>query len=204
MLHIFIGSPEEEVVPGSTGRPVPGYEAKIVDEAGREVPRGTLGRLAVRGPTGCRYLADKRQTNYVEHGWNVTGDTYVQDADGYFWYQARSDDMIVSAGYNIAGPEVEQVLLAHPAVAECGVVGAPSADRGQIVKAYIVLRAGFTGDAALTRVLQDYVKAEIAPYKYPRAIEYVTALPRTDTGKLQRFRLRETASQTPDGAKLAS
>jgi 2-aminobenzoate-CoA ligase len=204
MLHIFIGSPEEEVVPGSTGRPVPGYEAKIVDEAGREVPRGTLGRLAVRGPTGCRYLADKRQTNYVEHGWNVTGDTYVQDADGYFWYQARSDDMIVSAGYNIAGPEVEQVLLAHPAVAECGVVGAPSADRGQIVKAYIVLRGGFTGDAALTRVLQDYVKAEIAPYKYPRAIEYVTALPRTDTGKLQRFRLRETASQTPDGAKLAS
>jgi len=204
MLHIFIGSPEDEIVPGATGRPVPGYEAKIIDEAGREVLRGTLGRLAVRGPTGCRYLADKRQTNYVENGWNVTGDTYIQDADGYFWYQARSDDMIVSAGYNIAGPEVEQVLLAHPAVAECGVIGAPNADRGQIVKAYVVLRAGFTGDAALTRVLQDYVKAEIAPYKYPRAIEYVTTLPRTETGKLQRFRLRETAAQPAGNAKLAS
>ncbi|HEX5779462.1 MAG TPA: benzoate-CoA ligase family protein [Xanthobacteraceae bacterium] len=204
MLHIFIGSPEEEVVAGSTGRPVPGYEAKIIDEAGRELPRGTLGRLAVRGPTGCRYLADKRQTKYVENAWNVTGDTYIQDTDGYFWYQARSDDMIVSAGYNIAGPEVEQVLLAHPAVAECGVIGAPSADRGQIVKAYVVLRAGFAGDAALTRVLQDYVKAEIAPYKYPRAIEYVTTLPRTETGKLQRFRLRETAAQPAGGAKLAS
>jgi 2-aminobenzoate-CoA ligase len=204
ILHIFIGSPEEEVVPGSTGRPVPGYEAKIIDDEGRELPRGTLGRLAVRGPTGCRYLADKRQTKYVENGWNLTGDTYVQDAEGYFWYQARSDDMIVSAGYNIAGPEVEQVLLAHPAVAECGVVGAPSADRGQVVKAYIILRAGFTGDAALTRALQDYVKAEIAPYKYPRAIEYVTALPRTETGKLQRFRLRATASQTSGSTKLAS
>jgi 2-aminobenzoate-CoA ligase len=191
-------------VPGATGRPVPGYEAKIIDDAGREVPRGTLGRLAVRGPTGCRYLADRRQTKYVENGWNVTGDTYVQDAEGYFWYQARSDDMIVSAGYNIAGPEVEQVLLAHPAVAECGVIGAPSADRGQIVKAYIILRAGFSGDAALTRVLQDYVKAEIAPYKYPRAIEYVTVLPRTETGKLQRFRLRETAAQPAGSAKLAS
>jgi 2-aminobenzoate-CoA ligase len=204
MLHIFIGSPEEDIVPGATGRPVPGYEAKIIDDEGSEVPRGTLGRLAVRGPTGCRYLADKRQTKYVEHGWNVTGDTYVQDAEGYFWYQARSDDMIVSAGYNIAGPEVEQILLAHPAVAECGVVGAPSADRGQIVKAYIILRAGFTGDAALTRVLQDYVKAEIAPYKYPRAIEYVTALPRTETGKLQRFRLRDTAAQPAGSTKLAS
>jgi 2-aminobenzoate-CoA ligase len=204
MLHIFIGSPEEEVRAGSTGRPVPGYEAKVIDEIGREVPRGSLGRLAVRGPTGCRYLADKRQTKYVENGWNVTGDTYVCDADGYFWYQARSDDMIVSAGYNIAGPEVESVLLAHPAVAECGVVGAPDSDRGQIVKAYIVLRTGYTADAALTKTLQEYVKAEIAPYKYPRAIEYVTELPRTETGKLQRFRLRDIAAGDANTSKLAS
>ena len=194
LLHIFIGSPEEDVRPGATGRPVPGYEAKIIDEMGRELPDGTIGRLAVRGPTGCRYLADKRQTKYVEDGWNITGDTYIKDADGYFWYQARSDDMIISAGYNIAGPEVESVLLAHPAVSECGVVGAPDADRGQLVKAYVILRPGFVGDAALTKSLQDHVKAEIAPYKYPRAIEYVTSLPRTDTGKLQRFRLRETAA----------
>ena len=204
MLHIFIGSPEEEVRPGSTGRPVPGYEAKIIDENGREVPRGSAGRLAVRGPTGCRYLADKRQAKYVENGWNVTGDTYICDSDGYFWYQARSDDMIVSAGYNIAGPEVEQVLLTHPAVAECGVIGAPDSDRGQIVKAYVILRAGFSGDAALTKTLQDYVKAEIAPYKYPRAIEFVAELPRTETGKLQRFRLRDVAAEQADKNKLAS
>jgi 2-aminobenzoate-CoA ligase len=203
LLHIFIGSPEEDLRPGSTGRPVPGYEAKVIDETGRELPDGTLGRLAVRGPTGCRYLADTRQTKYVENGWNITGDTYIRDADGYFWYQARSDDMIISAGYNIAGPEVESVLLAHPAVSECGVVGAPDADRGQVVKAYVILRAGFVGDAALTKVLQDHVKAEIAPYKYPRAIEYVTSLPRTDTGKLQRFRLRETAAGQAS-TKLAS
>jgi 2-aminobenzoate-CoA ligase len=203
LLHIFIGSPEEDLRPGSTGRPVPGYEAKVIDETGRELPDGTLGRLAVRGPTGCRYLADKRQAKYVENGWNITGDTYIRDADGYFWYQARSDDMIISAGYNIAGPEVESVLLAHPAVSECGVVGAPDADRGQVVKAYVILRAGFVGDAALTKALQDHVKAEIAPYKYPRAIEYVTSLPRTDTGKLQRFRLRETAAGQAS-TKLAS
>jgi 2-aminobenzoate-CoA ligase len=203
MLHIFIGSPEEEVRPGSTGRPVPGYEAKVIDETGNEVPDGTLGRLAVRGPTGCRYLADKRQMKYVQSGWNITGDTYIRDADGYFWYQARSDDMIISAGYNIAGPEVESVLLAHPAISECGVVGAPCPERGQIVKAYVILREGYVGDAALTKTLQDYVKAEIAPYKYPRAIEYVTSLPRTDTGKLQRFRLRETAAGQ-DSTKLAS
>jgi 2-aminobenzoate-CoA ligase len=204
MLHIFIGSPEEEVRAGSTGRPVAGYEAKVIDEAGSEVPRGSLGRLAVRGPTGCRYLADKRQTKYVENGWNVTGDTYVCDSDGYFWYQARSDDMIVSAGYNIAGPEVESVLLTHPAVAECGVVGAPHSERGQIVKAYVVLRAGHAGDAALTKSLQEYVKSEIAPYKYPRAIEYVTELPRTETGKLQRFRLRDIAAGDAKTSKLAS
>ncbi|MBX3534995.1 MAG: benzoate-CoA ligase family protein [Xanthobacteraceae bacterium] len=203
MLHIFIGSPEENLRPGATGKPVPGYQAKIVDEHGNALPPDTPGRLAVRGPTGCRYLADERQKKYVEDGWNITGDTYLCDNDGYFWYQARSDDMIISAGYNIAGPEVEQVLLAHPSVAECGVVGCPDAERGQIVKAYVVLRPGFAGDAALTKTLQEFVKAEVAPYKYPRAVEFVTSLPKTDTGKLQRFRLREIASQSA-GAKLAS
>jgi 2-aminobenzoate-CoA ligase len=193
MLHIFIGSPEEECRAGSTGKPVPGYEARILDAAGNVAPPGTIGRLAVRGPTGCRYLADERQRNYVQDGWNVTGDTYLMDADGYFWYQARSDDMIISAGYNIAGPEVEAALLTHPAVAECGVVGAPDEERGQIVKAYVVLRPGISGDAALTRQLQDHVKAAIAPYKYPRAIAYVSELPKTQTGKLQRFELRRRA-----------
>jgi 2-aminobenzoate-CoA ligase len=194
MLHIFIGSPEEDIRPGATGKAVPGYQARVVDDAGRELPPGTLGRLAVRGPTGCRYLADPRQRNYVRNGWNITGDTYVMDRDGYFWYQARSDDMIISAGYNIAGPEVEAALLAHPAVAECGVVGAPDEKRGQIVKAYVVLRPPLAGDAALTRALQDHVKAAIAPYKYPRAIEYVASVPRTETGKLQRFALRRAAA----------
>ena len=194
MLHIFIGSPPEEIRPGSTGKPVCGYEARIVDPDGREVPAGTLGRLAVRGPTGCRYLADSRQRQYVSDGWNLTGDIYVMDADGYFWYQARSDDMIVSAGYNIAGPEVEAALLMHPAVAECGVVGQPDEARGQIVKAYVVLQAGLTGDAAMTIALQEHTKATIAPYKYPRAIEYVPNLPRTQTGKLQRFALRQLAA----------
>ncbi len=204
MLHIFIGSPENEIRPGATGKPVKGYEACVVDESGAEVPPNTLGRLAVRGPTGCRYLADKRQQQYARNGWNITGDTYIRDADGYFWYQARSDDMIVSAGYNIAGPEVEAALLAHPAVAECGVVGATHEERGQIVKAYVVLRTGYAGDAALTKTLQDYVKATIAPYKYPRAIEYVSALPRTQTGKLQRFELRRLAAEAPSSQKLAS
>jgi 2-aminobenzoate-CoA ligase len=203
MLHIFIGSPEEDIRPGATGRPVPGYEAKVIDESGREVPPGTIGRLAARGPTGCRYLADERQRKYVENGWNVTGDTYLMDADGWFWYQARSDDMIISAGYNIGGPEVEAVLLDHPAVAECGVVGASDTERGQIVKAYVVLHSGHTGDAAMTRTLQDHVKATIAPYKYPRAIEYVASLPRTETGKLQRFALRRRAAEGT-GHKLAS
>ncbi len=203
MLHIFIGSPQDTIRPGATGKPVPGYEARVVDENGNEVPPGTIGRLAVRGPTGCRYLADARQRKYVERGWNITGDTYLMDADGYFWYQARSDDMIVSAGYNIAGPEVEAALLTHPAVAECGVVGAPDEDRGQIVKAYVVLRPGYAGDAAVTKVLQEFVKETIAPYKYPRAIEYVSVLPRTQTGKLQRFELRRMAGE--QGAhKLAS
>ena len=203
MLHIFIGSPENEIRPGATGKPVKGYEARVVDDTGAELPPDTLGRLAVRGPTGCRYLADKRQQQYVRNGWNITGDTYVMDGDGYFWYQARSDDMIVSAGYNIAGPEVEAALLAYPAVAECGVVGAPDEERGQIVKAYVVLRPGYSGDAGLTKSLQDYVKATIAPYKYPRAIEYVTTLPRTQTGKLQRFELRRVAAEA-SSHKLAS
>jgi len=203
MLHIFIGSPEDAIRAGATGKPVPGYEARVVDERGNEVPPGTIGRLAVRGPTGCRYLADERQRQYVQNGWNITGDTYLMDADGYFWYQARSDDMIVSSGYNIAGPEVEAALLAHPAVAECGVVGAPDDERGQVVKAYVVLRPGYAGDQATTKVLQEYVKATIAPYKYPRAVEYVTALPRTQTGKLQRFELRRMASAGAS-RKLAS
>jgi 2-aminobenzoate-CoA ligase len=192
MLHIFIGVSAEESRPGSTGKPVPGYEAKVIDAEGKEVPDGTVGRLAVRGPTGCRYLADTRQAVYVQNGWNVTGDTYVRDADGYFWYQARSDDMIISAGYNIAGPEIEGVLLAHEAVAECAVVGAPDPERGQVVKAIVVLAPGLVGDAAMTEALQNHVKAEIAPYKYPRVIEYRAFLPRTETGKLQRFRLRGT------------
>jgi 2-aminobenzoate-CoA ligase len=203
MLHIFVGSREEDMRAGATGKPVPGYEARVIDENGQEAPRGTPGRLAVRGPTGCRYLGDKRQTEYVQNGWNVTGDTYVQDADGYFRYQARSDDMIISAGYNIAGPEVETVLLTHQAVAECGVVGQPDDERGQIVKAYVVLNQGFAADVALTRALQDYVKATVAPYKYPRAIEYVTSLPRTETGKLQRFELRRRAVESAT-SKLAS
>ena len=201
MLHIFIGSPEDSSRPGSTGRPVPGYEARIVDEEGREVPPGTIGRLAVRGPTGCRYLADPRQQRYVQNGWNVTGDAYLMDAYSYFWFQARSDDMIVSAGYNIAGPEVEAALLSHPAVAECGVVGAPDEERGQIVTAYVVLQPGVAksrlaragGEAVLTKELQDHVKATIAPYKYPRRIIFVDELPKTLTGKLQRFALRRLA-----------
>jgi 2-aminobenzoate-CoA ligase len=203
MLHIFIGSPEADIRPGATGRVVPGYEAKVIDESGREVKPGTIGRLAVRGPTGCRYLADERQRKYVENGWNVTGDTYLMDAEGYFWYQARSDDMIISSGYNIAGPEVEAVLLEHPAVAECGVVSAPDAERGHIVKAYVVLRAGHTGDAALTRTLQEHGEATTAPNTCPRAIEYVASLPRTETGKLQRFALRQLAAEGA-GHKLAS
>jgi 2-aminobenzoate-CoA ligase len=192
MLHIFIAAAGAEIRPGATGRPVPGYRAKVVDERGREVPPGTVGRLAVQGPTGCRYLADPRQRDYVEDGWNLTGDSFVMDQDGYFWFQARADDMIVSAGYNIAGPEVENALLTHPAVAECAVVGAPDEERGQIVKAYVVLREGFAGDETLIKALQDHVKQTIAPYKYPRQIAFQDQLPKTATGKLQRFRLRQT------------
>ncbi len=195
MLHIFIAAPEEEIRPGATGKPVPGYEARVVDEEGRTLPPGSIGRLAVRGPTGCRYLADERQRRYVQDGWNITGDTYLMDEDGYFWYQARSDDMIISSGYNIAGPEVEAALLTHAAVAECGVVGAPDEERGMVVKAYVVLHPGHEPGPHLTKALQDHVKAEIAPYKYPRLIEFVEALPRTQTGKLQRFELRRIAQQ---------
>jgi 2-aminobenzoate-CoA ligase len=191
LLHIFISAADEQIRPGATGLAVPGYRAAILDESGAPVPDGQPGRLAVKGPTGCKYLADDRQRSYVSDGWNFTGDTYVRDADGYFWYQARSDDMIVSAGYNIAGPEVEEVLLGHPAVAECGVVGVPDEARGQLVKAFVVLADGRTGGPELVAELQELVKASIAPYKYPRAIEFLPALPRTSTGKLQRFRLRD-------------
>jgi 2-aminobenzoate-CoA ligase len=193
MLHIFISSSDGEIRPGSTGQVVPGYEAAILDAEGKPVPDGTPGRLAVKGPTGCRYLADERQRSYVQDGWNFTGDTYTRDSDGYFWYQARSDDMIISGGYNIAGPEIEEALLGHPDVAECGVVGVPDEARGQIVKAYVVLKDGAPGGDAKVVELQEFVKQRIAPYKYPRAVEFMTTLPRTNTGKLQRFRLRDLA-----------
>jgi 2-aminobenzoate-CoA ligase len=173
---------------------VPGYQACVLDEAGNPLPPGQIGRLAVKGPTGCRYLADERQRNYVQNGWNITGDAYLVDEQGYFIYQARSDDMIVSAGYNIAGPEVEDALLLHPAVAECAVVGAPDPERGQVVKAYVVLRPGLSPSAELVRELQDFVKQQIAPYKYPRLIEFRESLPRTQNGKLQRFVLRQEAA----------
>jgi 2-aminobenzoate-CoA ligase len=190
MLHIFIGAPEEKVRAGSTGLPVPGYRAKIIDNEGREVPRGTPGRLAVKGPIGCRYLDDPRQHSYVEKGWNITGDTFIEDEDGYFWYQARSDDMIISAGYNISGIEIENALLTHPAIAECAVIGIADDERGMVPKAFIVLRPGQRGDAHMVKTLQDHVKNEIAPYKYPRRIEFRDSLPKTQTGKLQRFALR--------------
>ena len=193
MLHIFVSSADEGCRPGATGRAIPGYRAKVVDEEGNEVPRGTPGRLAVIGPTGCRYLDDPRQTTYVRDGWNLTGDAYLMDADGYLFYQGRTDDMIVAAGYNIGGPEVEDALLTHPSVRECGVVGAPDEGRGTVVKAYVVPAPGVVPGPDLVKDLQDHVKRTIAPYKYPRAIEFVDVLPRTETGKLQRFRLREMA-----------
>lgn len=193
MIHVFVSSPPEAVRRGAIGKVVPGYVAQVVDDDMRPVPNGTPGRLAVKGPTGCRYLADERQTRFVQQGWNLPGDTFVQDDDGYLFYQARNDDMIISAGYNIAGPEVEDALLRHEAVAECGVVGAPDDARGQLVKAYVVLKPGYTGTPDLAAALQEFVKATIAPYKYPRAIDFVAALPRTETGKLQRFALRKLA-----------
>jgi 2-aminobenzoate-CoA ligase len=192
MFHIFVSSAGTEVRRGAIGKVVQGYQAKVVDDDGNEVPRGTVGKLAVIGPTGCKYLADERQRNYVKAGWNYPGDAFMQDADGYFFYQARADDMIITAGYNVGGPEVEDALLKHPAVAECGVIGKPDEERGMIVKAYCVLKPGHTGDAAMVKTLQDHVKATIAPFKYPREIEFVANLPRTETGKLQRFKLRQT------------
>jgi 2-aminobenzoate-CoA ligase len=191
LLHIFISADEAHAKPGATGVPVPGYRACVVDEQGRELPRNQVGRLVVKGPTGCKYLADDRQAHYVRHGWNFTGDAYLVDDDGQFVYQARTDDMIISGGYNIAGPEVEGALLLHPAVAECGVVGMPDPERGQLVTAFVVLKPGRAGDDAMSRELQDFVKRTIAPYKYPRRIVFRPALPRTETGKLQRFRLRQ-------------
>ncbi|MFT7771608.1 AMP-binding protein [Roseateles sp.] len=189
LLHIFISHTESDAKGGATGKPVPGYQACILDDAGQPLRAGQVGNLAVKGPTGCRYLADERQHQYVQEGWNLTGDSYLIDADGYYVYQARTDDMIISGGYNIAGPEVEAALLSHPAVAECAVVGVPDEGRGQLVKAFVVLREGQAGDV---KALQEHVKASIAPYKYPRAIEFRATLPRTETGKLQRFKLRET------------
>lgn len=190
MLHIFISNRLDDSGPGRTGKPVTGYEAIVVDDDMREVPRGEIGKLAVRGPTGCRYMADERQKKYVRDGWNLTGDTFVQDEAGYFHFAARSDDMIISSGYNIAGPEVEAALLAHPEVSECAVIGAPDDARGQIVQAHIVLCAGIAADEATVKRLQDHVKQVIAPYKYPRSIKFVDALPKTATGKIQRFQLR--------------
>jgi 2-aminobenzoate-CoA ligase len=205
MLHIFITAADGDIRPGSTGTPVPGYRAAILDEDGAEVSDGQPGRLAVRGPTGCRYLSDPRQRTYVQHGWNITGDTYVRDADGYYWYQARSDDMIISSGYNIAGPEVEEALLGHPDVLEVAVIGAPDPDRGMIVQAYVVLRdpaAAGQDKAAQEKAaqekaaeLQEFAKQSIAPYKYPRVVEFVAELPKTITGKTQRYRLRQLAEE---------
>ncbi|MFJ4776848.1 AMP-binding protein [Streptomyces sp. NPDC088762] len=193
MLHVFLSAADDDIRPGSTGRPVPGYRAAVVDEHGHPVPDGQPGLLAVTGPTGCRYLADPRQASYVRNGWNITGDTCVRDGQGYFRYVARADDMIVSSGYNIAGPEVERALAAHPYVEECGVVGAPDERRGTIVKAYVVLRAGVPAGGATVRELQAHVKLALAPYKYPRAIEFVPELPRTAIGKLRRGELRTRA-----------
>lgn len=192
MLHIFISASGDDIRPGATGKVVPGYQAKIIDDEGKDAPAGSVGRLAVRGPTGCRYLDNiEQQRKYVENGWNLTGDSYKLDSDGYFWYQARTDDMIISGGYNIAGPEVENVLLEHAAVLECAVIGEPDEERGHVVKAVIVLKPETPPDDSLKKELQDFVKARIAPYKYPRRVEFASALPRTATGKLQRYRLRE-------------
>ena len=203
MLHIFISAADESIRPGATGRPIPGYRAMVVDDDMRPLPPGAIGRLAVRGPTGCRYLADERQKEYVRNGWNLTGDAYKVDEDGYFWFQARTDDMIISAGYNIAGPEVEEALLEHDLVAECAVVGAPDPVRGQIVKAFVVPRQGTAGSDVLGKELQEFVKQRIAAYKYPRAIAFLDALPRTETGKVQRFRLRQMEAERAAAAPVA-
>ena len=190
MIHIFISSAPEDMRPHAIGKAVPGYEIAVVDDAMQPVPYGTVGKLAVRGPTGCRYLADERQKRFVREGWNLPGDAVYMDEDGYVFYQARADDMIVSAGYNISGPEVESVLLEHAAVAECGVIGVPDEERGQIVKAFVVVKPGYEANDALVAQLQAFVKSHVAPYKYPRVIRFIDALPRTETGKLKRFALR--------------
>ena len=193
MFHIFISSAGQEVRRGAIGKVVPGYTARVVDDNGGEVPRGTVGKLAVIGPTGCKYLDDPRQKNYVKNGWNHPGDAFLQDDDGYFFYQARTDDMIITSGYNVAAPEVEDALLKHIVVAECAVIGQPDEQRGMLIKAFVVLKNGLQGDLGMTKALQDHVKALIAPYKYPREIEFVSSLPRTETGKLQRFKLKRPA-----------
>jgi len=193
MFHIFISCKPADVRRGAIGKVVPGYTAKVVDTQGDEVPLGTVGKLAVMGPTGCKYLDDARQGNYVKNGWNYPGDAFTQDADGYFFYQARDDDMIITSGYNVGGPEVEDALMQHPAVAECGVIGSPDDERGMIVKAFVVLKPGVDGNDACVKLLQDHVKVTLAPFKYPRQIEFLDKLPRTETGKLQRFKLRGAA-----------
>ena len=195
MLHIFVSNRFADHRPDRTGKPVRGYEAKVIDDSGQEVPPGTIGRLAVRGPTGCRYLNDDRQTAYVQDGWNITGDTFSKDADGFLHFVARNDDMIISSGYNISGPEVEAALLSHPAVAECGVVGAADAARGAIVVAHVVLKDGHRPDAAMVTALQDHAKATIAPYKYPRRVVFTDNLPKTATGKIKRFSLRTQSDE---------
>jgi 2-aminobenzoate-CoA ligase len=190
MLHIFISASDDEIIPGMTGKAVPGYRAKVVNENMEEVADGEVGRLAVQGVTGCRYLNDERQKSYVNDGWNLTGDLYMRHPNGYFQYQSRSDDMIISSGYNIAAPEVENAILTHPSVAETAVVGIPDDERGMVVTAYVVAREGFSPGDGLAKEIQDHVKATIAPYKYPRRIHFVETLPKTTTGKLQRFRLK--------------
>jgi len=200
MLHIFISAADDDIRPGATGKPVPGFRATVLDAAGNEAAPGVAGRLAVIGPVGCRYLDDERQSSYVVNGWNVTGDTFVKDADGYFWYQGRTDDMIVSSGYNIGGPEVEAAIDAHPDVVESAVVAAPDPERGSIVCAFVVLRDGVPGDAAKAKEIQDHVKGQLAPYKYPRDVRFTTSLPRNPSGKLQHFKLR-TIVATEAGAE---
>jgi 2-aminobenzoate-CoA ligase len=195
LLHVFVSARDDEIRPGATGKAVPGYRATILDAEGNELGPDQPGRLAIIGPTGCRYLNDERQTAYVCNGWNITGDTFTRDVDGYFYYQARSDNMIVSSGYNIGGPEVEAAIDQHPDVAECAVVGRPDPARGSVVCAFIVLRAGVVGDDAKRREIQDFVKSHIAPYKYPRDVRFVDVLPRNPSGKLQHFKLRERVSQ---------
>ena len=195
MFHIFISSKPSDVRRGAIGQVVPGYTAKVVDDQGVEVPLGKVGKLAVIGPTDCKYMDDARQSKYVINGWNYPGDAFTQDADGYFFYQARDDDMIITSGYNVGGPEVEDALMLHPAVAECGVIGLPDDERGMVVKAFVVLRPGFGASAACVKQLQDHVKATLAPFKYPRQIEFIDKLPRTETGKLQRYKLRNAATQ---------